>query len=69
MAAQRATKRRTPVYESRDNTPPAERLRQHRESKVVRGKRDRGQVRDQLLAKLGPGKYGDLLGKLRGVGQ
>lgn len=67
MAAQRASKRRTPVYESRDKTPPAERLREHKESRAVRGERSRGQVRDQLLGKLGPGRYGDLLGKLKGA--
>lgn len=68
MQAQRAKKRRG--FTIRDGcrpTTPKERqhrLAEHQQSRAQIGDRKAGLVRDRLLSKLGPGKYGDLLKKL-----
>jgi hypothetical protein len=52
------------IRESNDKTSPAQRLREHRVSKGQIGDRKSGLVKDRLIAKLGPGKYGELLQQL-----
>lgn len=58
-----ATKKRRGfvIREYNDSTPPEERMAEHKASKAQIGDRRSGLVKDRLISKLGPGKYGELV--------
>lgn len=68
MVAQKSKKRRGfTIRESNDRTSPEQRLAEHQQSKSQIGDRKSGLVKDRLISRIGPGKYGELLKQLDAV--
>jgi hypothetical protein len=71
MRAQNGKKRRGfTIRDSNERTTPAQkqqRLAEHQTSKAQIGDRKSGLVKDRLISRIGPGKYGELLKQLDAV--
>lgn len=71
MGNQNVKKRRGfTIRDSNESTTPAQkqqRLAEHQQSRAQIGERKSGLVKDRLIGRIGPGKYGELLKQLDAV--